>query len=182
MTLSFSIFEIILFLLLFAWFFFFIIQAYNIVFRGFAPYVSTKKKVIDSILSNIGRSGKFTLIELGCGQAGFLQAARERFPEAVLIGYEYSFWPLLQAKIRNWINKSDLVLKKQNIYKVDLSQADIVYCYLNPQMMADLEPKLKAELKEGSDIVSFQFSIPNMVPVKVINNEKETERTYFYKL
>lgn len=182
MTLSFSIFEIILFLLLFIWFFFFIVQAYNIFFRGYAPYISTRKKIIDDILANIERENEFTLIDLGCGRAGFLQAVREKFPNAKLIGYEYSFWPLAQAKIRNWLKKSNLVLEKKNIFKTDLSQADIVYCYLNPQMMTDLSPKFKKELKIGTDIISFQFSLPDMTPLKVITEEGSSEKIYFYKM
>jgi hypothetical protein len=182
MTLSFSVFEIILLLLLFVWFFFFIVQAYNIVFRGFAPYVSTRKKIIDDVLRNIEKNGKFTLVELGCGRAGFLQAARGKFPEASLVGFEYSFWPLFQAKVRNWIKKSNLVLKKQNIYTVDLSQADIVYCYLNPQMMAELGSKFKAELKKEAVIISYQFSIPEMTPIKEIQEKGSSERIYFYKI
>ena len=148
MTLSFNIFELILFLLLFVWFFFFIVQAYNIIFRGYAPYVSTRKKIVNDILSNIDQEEEFTLVELGCGRAGFLQAAREKFPKASLVGYEYSFWPLFQAKVRNWVKDSRLTLEKKNIFKADLSKADIVYCYLNPQMMAELSTKFKQELKK----------------------------------
>ena len=182
MTLSFNIFEIILFLLLFVWFFFFIVQAYNIIFRGYAPFVSTRKKIIDDIIKNIERKDGFTLIELGCGKAGFLQAAREKFPKATLIGYEYSFWPLAQAKIRNWINGNRLILKKKNIFKADLSQADIIYCYLFPQMMAELVPRFKTELKKGTEIISFQFSISGMTLVKEIREEGTSERIYFYKV
>ena len=76
---------IFLFILIF-WFFFFIAQAYNIVFKGYAPFISTKKSVIKKIINNIELKNNAIICELGCGRAGFLHFARKKFPNSKIIG------------------------------------------------------------------------------------------------
>jgi len=172
----FNILEILILFVLFIWFVFFIIQAYNIVFRGYAPFVSTKRKHLKNIFDNANIKDGQTIYELGCGRAGFLQFARKNFPASKLVGFEYAFFPYFIAKIQNWIKKSNLDIKKKNIFKIDLSEADTVYCYLNEDMMKKLKPKFLSELKPGSQVISLEFKIPDMEAEKIIN-----KKIYLYK-
>ncbi|MCX6796698.1 MAG: hypothetical protein NTW06_04365, partial [Candidatus Falkowbacteria bacterium] len=58
-----------LFLIIFA--LFFVTQFFNILFRGFAPYVSTRTEVINKIIDEVDLPDGVTVYELGCGKAGF---------------------------------------------------------------------------------------------------------------
>jgi SAM-dependent methyltransferase len=50
-----------------------------------------------------------------------------------------------------------------DLFVADLSKATVVTCYLSPQIMKMLEPKLRA-LKPGTRIVSHEFSMPGWQP------------------
>ena len=56
----------------------------------------------------------------------------------------------------------------QNFFKADLSRADIVSCYLFPDVMQDLARKLTHELKPGTTVISFNFNLPGLTPDQVL--------------
>lgn len=54
----------------------------------------------------------------------------------------------------------------RNILSVNVSDADCIFLYLIPHMMKKLEEKFEKELKPGTKIVSYAFSLPHKTPVK----------------
>ncbi len=179
-----AFFLIFFFFLLIILFLFFISQFYNIFFRGYAPFVSSKPKVIQTVLKELTKLKikPQTIYELGAGRAGFLRAARQRFPQAKLVGIEYSFLPLFLGKIQSALTNSKIEFIKKNIFTVDLGPAEVIYCYLNVDMMKRLEPILKKECRMGTIIISYQFPLPHLVPIKTISLNNDKDKIYFYKL
>ncbi len=169
----------IAFVLLLVFFLFYTIQFFNVFFRGFAPFYSTRKKIISAIIDKIEIKESDRVVELGCGKAGFLQAVRQKFPKAQLIGYEYSLLPYLIAQIQNSFKKNNLDIQRVNFFKTDLSKADIIYCYLSIRTMKDLENKFLKECKQGTRIVSYMFELPNTKPIEIQNIAKG-EKVYHY--
>jgi hypothetical protein len=160
---------------------FFITQFFNILFRGFAPYVSTRIDVINKIIDQIDLKDGEKVYELGCGKAGFLRAFEQKNPRGVFIGYEYSFWPYFVAKLQLSMVDSNIKIYKKNIFKADLKDADLIYCYLNGPMMEKLEKKFSAECKPGTQVISYTFQMPNRQPTKVVE-VKRGHKVYFYAL
>jgi len=169
---------IIFFILWTAFFIFFSIQFYNIVFRGFAPFISTKSKIIKEIIENLEIREDSVIYELGCGQANFLGAIGKRYKKVKMFGIEYSFLPYLLAQLQDVFVKNNITILKRNFFKVDLSKADIIYCYLNLDTMRRLEEKFRKECKKGAVVVSCSFPLPNIKPGKVMKKEKKN--IYFY--
>jgi hypothetical protein len=58
----------------------------------------------------------------------------------------------------------------KNFYNQDLSKADIFFCFLTPKAMLKLSAKFESELKPGTRIISYAFSIPGWSPEKIIFN------------
>lgn len=178
-----NIFLQILLLLLFGFLFiFFAMEFYNILFRGYAPFIVTRKKVIAKILSELDIREGAKIYELGCGQAGFLRALRKKFPRSELIGVEYQLLPYLIGGMQSALTNSKIKFKKKNIFKLNLRDADLIYCYLNPKTMARLEGKFKAECRPGTEVISYQFPLPNKQPEKVVIGPSEKDKVYFYKI
>lgn len=155
-------------------------QFFNILFRGYAPFISTNSEVIDKISEEIKLDSDPKFYELGCGKASFLRAISEKFPQAECVGVEYSFLPWLIAKIQTVFRQSKIKIQKKNIFKVNLADADYVYCYLNPKTMGLLEKKFKEECRPGTKIISYTFSLPNSRPEKII--EADGSKIYFYSI
>ncbi len=178
MTLVIEIIVGLMFVFLFVWF---TVQFYNMVFRGYAPFISTRKEVIDRIISELDLREDAIVKELGCGKAGFLRALRKKYPKAHLLGYEYSLFPYLAGQIQNSFAKSHLHLFRENIFKTNICDADLVYCYLNIKTMKDLRQKFKQQCKKGTIIVSYQFPLPDMKPEKVVEVDGRKDKVYFYR-
>jgi trans-aconitate methyltransferase len=176
-----TMFLFILLILILIFLIFFVTQFYNIVFRGFAPFVCTKPKVIKGILEELKVDDKAIIYELGCGRAGFLHACRKKYPKAELIGVEYSFLPYIIGQIQNSFIGDKLKIIKQNFLKVDLSQANVVYCYLNIETMKKLAVKFEKECRPGTIIISYLFPLPNMESEKILKIRHEKDKVYFYR-
>lgn len=156
------------------------VQFFNILFRGYAPFISTHRKVLEKALTEINLKPNDHVFELGCGDAGFLRALEEKYPKAKYTGIEYSFLPYLITLFQLALKKSKIKIKKINFFKVALDDANLIYCYLNISMMKKLEKKFKAECKKGTKIVSLNFPLPNTTPDKLV--QVDNNRIYFYTI
>jgi predicted RNA methylase len=56
-----------------------------------------------------------------------------------------------------------------DMFKVDLSAADVVFLYLTTSANEKIKPKMEAELKKGVRVVSHDYEIVGWKPVKVEN-------------
>ena len=167
-------------LALFAYLIFFLSQFYNIVFRGYAPLVSTDRETIRRIIGEVRLPAAPTVYELGCGRAKFLRQAEKAWPAARLIGVENLSSLYLFNKIKLGGQGSRIELRRQDLFAVDLQTADLIYCYLNPTTMAKLGEKFRRECRPGTQIVSRSFPIHQLMPEKVMRiKDKEV---YFYRI
>ncbi|MDD3711321.1 MAG: hypothetical protein PHP37_01845 [Patescibacteria group bacterium] len=157
-----------------------LIQLYNIAFRGFAPFISTKFNAILAILKELNLSGQETVYELGAGKAGFLRAIEQKFKNEKLIGIEYAWWPYCLARMQIMLSGSKIKLIRNDIFKVNLKEADIIYCFLSPKMMDLLEKKFRKECRPGTLIISYHFRMKGEEPEKVIKENKNS--IYFYRI
>ena len=157
------------------------VQFFNIIFRGFAPFISSKQAVIKKILNEIdlNNNDNNKVYELGCGKVGFLRVLEKRKPGWKFIGIEYSLLPYLIAKIQVSLNHSKIKILRKNLFKINLADAGFIYCYLNIGMMKKLEEKFKRECKSGAKIISYAFAMPNLEPEKIVKMENG-EKIYFY--
>ena len=174
------IFEYVIMLAIICLMIFFLVQFYNIVFRGYAPFIPSRSAAMKKVVDALDIKADGTIYELGSGSASFLRLARQKYPQAKLIGIEYSIMPYAIAQIQNSLSHSKIKFMKKNFFKVDLSDADVIYCFLNMKTMQDLEPKLAKECKPGALLISYYFSLPGHTPVNVVEN-KHHDKMLFYR-
>ena len=58
---------------------------------------------------------------------------------------------------------------QNDIFKVDLSSADVVFLYLTTNANEKIKPKLESELRPGTRIVSHDYEILGWKPSKIDN-------------
>ncbi len=160
------------------------IQFFQIALGGYAPIIPTKNKVIKRIMKEMSPKDGCAVYELGCGNAGFLRAVENKFPNIKkLVGIEYFFFPYLIGKIQTSLRKSKIKILKKNFLRLNIEEADIIYCFLSKPMMVKLKEKFNKECKAGTQIISYQFSLPEMEPVKVIDvYDNKKDKIYFYTI
>jgi len=132
-----------------------------------APWVPTLKKDIERVRSLVEIKPGEVVVDLGCGD-GRVMAALAKGSRAHFVGYELSLIPLFVAKLRFALtNQGNCVAIFKNFWNVSLSNADLVYFFLTPNVYARMKQKLERELKPGARVISFVWPIDGWIPTKV---------------
>jgi SAM-dependent methyltransferase len=133
----------------------------------YSPFLGTPKKIIREVFksADLKRGEKF--YDLGCGNGRALVIAGREFG-AIPIGLELSLHHFIISKINCFLfNRGSDVFWK-DYQKKDISDADVVFCFLTPRAFPALEKKFEKELKLGSRVVTYSSPLPNWTPTKVI--------------
>ena len=155
-------------------------QFIAVIFRGYAPFVSSNHSLIETIAKDLTLKPTDVVYELGAGDAPLLLELSHRFPNNKYVGLENAFFSWLLGQIQLKVHKSKIILLWKNFYKVNISEATHIYCYLNVGTMKKLEEKFKAECKPGTIIISHTFKLPSYTPTKTINIEGD--EILYYKI
>ena len=121
------------------------------------------------------------LVDVGCGDGRVLREAAKRYGSRCR-GYEVN--PLLFCIA--WIGslgRPRVTVRCRNFWNEDLGEADVVFCYLFPDIMPKLAKKLEGELKPGCRVVSCNFPLPGWKPLKTVRPSAtmHDDPIYFYE-
>lgn len=148
------------------------------------PFVPVAQYVVDALKKEELLKTGDVFYDLGSGDGRAVLAMAQAFPGAKAIGIEKGPFPYLVSRfwlsLRGVKNASFLF---QDFSKVDLSHATHVYMYLYPDVVQKLLPKLKSELKPGSQVVTCDFPFkerPAKRTLPVIRGRKKYT-LYFYE-
>ncbi len=149
--------------------------------RG-ALYVSTSRAKIAAFINAVPMKADQMLVDLGCGDGRVLREAHKRYGVRT-VGYEINPLAYLKARLFS-IGLNKIKIRRQNFWKADLSEADVVFCYLYPDVMKRLAAKLFAGLKPGAIVVSSNFTLPGCVPCRILRLEssRHNDPMYIYQL
>jgi hypothetical protein len=139
---------------------------FDFLLRGFAPFISSRPWVVKELFGELAKlkiKEKPRIYSLGCGRSGFLYEAGKRFPGAELIGVEHDLIAYLLAKLQLLLRRTDIkLIYQRRLYELDISRADLVYCYLEIEQLRDLPKKFRFECEPGTIVFSNGYPIPNL--------------------
>ena len=125
--------------------------------RG-APWVPTPIRKVEKMLAMAELQQDELLYDLGCGDGRVLVIAARRFG-ARAVGIELDplryIWCQLLITVLGLRKRVQIVLG--DFFSQDLSQADVVTCYLLQRTNDKLQGKLQHELQPGTRVVSHAF-------------------------
>jgi SAM-dependent methyltransferase len=147
-----------------------------------ALYVSTSQAKISTFIDAVPMTADQVLVDLGCGDGRVLREAQKRYGVRT-VGYEINPLAYLKARIFSF-GSNKITIRRQNFWEADLSDADVVFCYLYPDVMKKLAAKLIDGLKPGAIVVSSNFSLPGWVSSKTLRLERSlhNDPIYIYHL
>ncbi|XP_062999336.1 adenine nucleotide translocase lysine N-methyltransferase [Elgaria multicarinata webbii] len=128
------------------------------------PYVPASAEQVENVMSLLkGRSGK--MVDLGSGDGRIvLEAYNRGFRPAV--GYELNPWLLRLSSYRAWKAGcyEKVSYRREDLWKVNLSDCKNVTVFLAPSVLLLLERKLLMELPDEARVVAGRFPLPSWTP------------------
>lgn len=143
--------------------------------KQIVPFVPTPQEVVERMLE-LGEIKKGDVVyDLGSGDGRIVITAAKKYGVRA-VGFEID--PHLVRVSRQNIKEAGLdhlaEIREQDILTVDLSGATVVTMYLLPSVNLMLRPKILAELKPGSRVISHDFDMGDWQPDKVENVKNST--------
>jgi len=88
------------------------------------------------------------------------------------------------ALIPYLIKKGDSKIKWKNFWNAKLTAADVVFCYLYPDVMKRLSDKLRSDLKPGTVVASCNFALPGFQSQRVLRpgGDLHNDPLYIYQM
>jgi hypothetical protein len=134
-----------------------------------ALYVSTTRTRIAAFIDAVPMKKGQIMVDLGCGDGRVLRQAWKHY-KVRAIGFEINLMAYIKARILS-MGLKQVEIRRQNFWSQNLAGADVVFCYLYPDVMQKLSDKLKAELRPGTWVVSCNFALPGFKPRRVVSPE-----------
>ncbi|HEV3471255.1 MAG TPA: class I SAM-dependent methyltransferase [Pyrinomonadaceae bacterium] len=145
------------------------------------PYVPTPEVIVERML-RMAKVGKDDVVyDLGCGDGRIVVTAASRYG-ARGVGYDLNPQRITESNA-NAVKAgvADRVRFVQgDLFRADLSEATVVTLYLLPDVNLKLRPKLLADLKPGTRVVSHNYGMGDWEPKEVAEIEIQGTTHYIY--
>lgn len=150
---------------------------------GGVPLYLTGDATCRKVAELVGtRAPEFRFIDLGSGLGGTLCRLSRQFPKARLEGVETAPLVYLASRMRCFFRKN-CHIRYESLWKVDLANYDVVYCFLSPVPMPDLWKKAEAEMRPNTLLISNTFEIPGVKATQIIAmNDWRGSRIFVWKM
>ncbi|MEP3244835.1 MAG: class I SAM-dependent methyltransferase [Sneathiella sp.] len=133
------------------------------------PLYLTNTLTADKLADFLPKKEGLKVADLGSGLGGTMRYLGQSRPKQYFAGIESAPVPFLISWLLNkGIGSRNVQFIYASFWKLDLSEFDVLYCFLSPVPMPDLFVKAKAEMKPGSLFISNSFDVPGLKPDRVI--------------
>ena len=138
-------------------------------------YVPTPHDVVSKMLE-VAKVGKSDVVyDMGCGDGRIVVTAAKKFG-CQGIGFDVDPQRIKESNEnakKNGVEKL-VQIKKEDIFKQDLTKASVITLYLLPRMNTQLIPQFD-KMKKGSRIVSHAYEIEGVTPDKTFTIESRAD-------
>ena len=129
-------------------------------------YVPTPQEVVDKMLEMAEIKEGDVIYDLGCGDGRIVVTAAKRYGVKA-VGFDIN--PKRVRESLENVRKNNVghlvTIKHEDVFTLDLSQANVVTLYLLPSLNVKLMPQLE-KLRPGSRILSHDFNMRGAKPVE----------------
>jgi SAM-dependent methyltransferase len=128
-------------------------------------FATTRQAVADAMLALAAVTSDDVVYDLGSGDGRIVIMAAQKYgARGVGIEIDPKLVALSQQLAREGGVADKVRFVEADMFSADISAATVVMLYLSTTINAELEPKLRRELRPGSRIVSQQFPIGRWAP------------------
>jgi hypothetical protein len=129
------------------------------------PYVPTPQVVVERMLGMAGVKQGDMLIDLGSGDGRLVITAAKEYGAH---GFGVEIDPKLVSRSNQAAERAGVADRvtflRQDLFETDFREADVLTLYLLPDVNMALRPKILAELKPGTRVVSHDYGMRDWQP------------------
>ena len=147
-----------------------------------APFVQTPLEVAKKMLELAQIKSGESLFDLGCGDGRLIiLAAKDIGAQSTGIELREDLVERARTEIKRLNLEGKVKVIHGNFFDVSVTDANVVTLYLTSSANERLRPKLEAELKPGSRVVSHDFKVPGWKP-SAVYDELLGHTIYTYRI
>jgi hypothetical protein len=143
----------------------------ELLFFGFAPFLPSHPENMEKIFGQMEIRDDYAVYSMGYGRSGFLWVLEKKYPGVKLVGINDSPWRCFLARAQIFLRRSRIKVRRSSYYRADIKEANIIYCYLDVQILREIYKKLRVEPRANAVIISSGFVIPYLEPIKILKIE-----------
>jgi tRNA A58 N-methylase Trm61 len=135
-----------------------------------APFVATPLPVVRQMLTVADLRPGETFYDLGSGDGRTVVMATQEFgARSVGVEMREDLAKKALATVHELGIQDRVTIVQEDIFKIDLNPANVVFLYLTTSANDKIKPKLEKELKTGARVVSHDYEILGWRPAKTEN-------------
>ena len=140
------------------------------------------RKARNEIISYLPREA-CRVTDFGSGWGDLVISIARARPDITVTGIELSPLPYAVSRIRARINQlENLFLIRADFRKIDRDPGDVVVCFLDPRVMADVGDVLNQRMAPGGIVISRAFAIPGWQAFGEIPMQSGSDMLYLYRI
>jgi hypothetical protein len=129
------------------------------------PFVPTPPVVVEAMLKLAAVGPEDYVIDLGSGDGRIvIAAARQHGARGLGVEIDTALVGEARREARRQGVEGRVEFKADDLLGMDIRRATVVTMYLYPRLMLQMRPRLVAELKPGSRVVSHEFGMEGWEP------------------
>ncbi|MGH6769760.1 MAG: 50S ribosomal protein L11 methyltransferase [Xanthobacteraceae bacterium] len=141
-----------------------IAQEDDILLERDTPYVPTPPDVVERMLDMAAvRKGEF-VIDLGSGDGRIAIAAAKRGARAFGVDLDPELVKTAQANAAKAGVAGRVSFAVRDLFKTDISKADVLTIYLLPLVNLDLRPRILEHMRPGTRVIAHAFHMGDWLP------------------
>ena len=117
-----------------------------------------------AVLDALPQARPARVIDIGSGLGGLVLYLAAKRSDCAVKGIEISPFLWGVSCIRQWLSKSQARFMLGNYERLNLGAYDVVFAYLSPLVMDSLWMKATAEMRQGTMLLSFEFTVEGVEP------------------
>lgn len=138
-----------------------------------SPFVPTSAKLIEEFIAFAKLSEDDVLVDLGSGDGSVLISCASLCSQSIGIEIDGKLVERAKAAVPSEL-KGKVLFEKMSLFSTShedqqkihliLQKATVVWVYLMPRVLEDIQNILKTSLRPGSRVISSTFSLPSRKP------------------